>query len=395
MLTRYLWDYATNTCLAEMDEQGETLVDYTVDPQTGELISENRGGQEVYHRYDGDGNTRQTADSAGNVLGEATYSAFGETVAESGDMQTTYRFRGQRGFSTDSLTGDLSQGNQIYSPLLGRWLSAATLGGGQRNAYAANELVKAMIVHTAQSGYREGRVAEQVAAPQKRYEDRCTADVAYRYDVKKYRHANDGRSDQEKDAEILGDVRKSLKGYRYTRGIPETGHFNRFRDGSGSKPIGISGFAIGLDVQHSWNSFLCCCDFTGTRMKFVGVAVEATKDEGSRRKVWFGRDSRGRDVWEYDAEDSLDHELMHIVGVRFDLADIQDRIQEKVYRKPGFEAGAQPTCISFEEVPKQEVRSAGNQRRGMQEAGAGVSGKVHVSYGNALGARAWPVGTPP
>ena len=129
MLTRYLWDYATNTCLAEMDEQGETLVDYTVDPQTGELISENHGGQEVYHRYDGDGNTRQTADSAGNVLGEATYSAFGETVAESGDMQTTYRFRGQRGFSTDSLTGDLSQGNQIYSPSLGRGLSLAGVSG--------------------------------------------------------------------------------------------------------------------------------------------------------------------------------------------------------------------------------------------------------------------------
>ena len=48
MLTRYLWDYATNTCLAEMDEQGETLVDYTVDPQTGELISERREGESIY-----------------------------------------------------------------------------------------------------------------------------------------------------------------------------------------------------------------------------------------------------------------------------------------------------------------------------------------------------------
>ncbi len=132
MLTRYLWDYATNTCLAEMDEQGETLVDYTVDPQTGELISENHGGQEVYHRYDGDGNTRQTADSAGNVLGEATYDAFGETVAENGDMKTTYRFRGQRGVSTDPLTGDLSKAKQNYSPLLGRGLSAARPSYQQR-----------------------------------------------------------------------------------------------------------------------------------------------------------------------------------------------------------------------------------------------------------------------
>ena len=125
MLTRYLWDYATNTCLAEMDEQGETLVDYTVDPQTGELISERREGESIYHRYDGDGNTRQTADSAGNVLGEATYDAFGETVAESGDLKTTYRFQGQRGFSTDPLTGDVSKYSQTYSPSLGRGLSSS------------------------------------------------------------------------------------------------------------------------------------------------------------------------------------------------------------------------------------------------------------------------------
>ncbi len=145
MLTRYLWDYATNTCLAEVNEQGETTVDYTVDPQTGELISENHGGQEVYHRYDGDGNTRQTADSAGNVLGEATYDAFGETVAESGDMKTTYRFQGQRGFSTDALTGDVSRTHQNYSPSLGRQLSLVSSGrafdsldGSDRRSYSFN-----------------------------------------------------------------------------------------------------------------------------------------------------------------------------------------------------------------------------------------------------------------
>ena len=143
MLTRYLWDYATNTCLAEVNEQGETTVNYTVDPQTGELISENHGGQEVYHRYDGDGNTRQTADSAGNVLGEATYDAFGETVAESGDMKTTYRFQGQRGFSTDALTGDVSRTHQNYSPSLGRQLSLVSSGrafdsldGSDRRSYS-------------------------------------------------------------------------------------------------------------------------------------------------------------------------------------------------------------------------------------------------------------------
>ena len=123
MRTQYLYDDVTGACIAEFDENGDTQVEYTTNPLTGELISENHNGQEVYHRYDGGGNTRQTTDGAGNVLGEATYTAFGETVAESGDMKTTYRFRGRQGYSTDAVTGDVSKTSSDYSPPLGRRLS--------------------------------------------------------------------------------------------------------------------------------------------------------------------------------------------------------------------------------------------------------------------------------
>ena len=75
METDYFWDAVTGTCLAELDETGDVTVQYTANPQTGELISENHAGEEVYHHYDGEGNTRQTTDSAGNVLGKATYDA--------------------------------------------------------------------------------------------------------------------------------------------------------------------------------------------------------------------------------------------------------------------------------------------------------------------------------
>ena len=123
METNYFWDSVTGTCLAELDENGDVTVQYTANPQTGELISENHAGEEVYHHYDGDGNTRQTTDSAGNVLGEATYTAFGETVAESGDMNTTYRFRGEHGLLTDPTTGEVFMGSGEYSPSLGRMLN--------------------------------------------------------------------------------------------------------------------------------------------------------------------------------------------------------------------------------------------------------------------------------
>ena len=136
MQTHYLWDDVTNTCLAEFDENGDVTVEYNVNPQSGELISERRDGEDIYHRFDGDGNTRQTADSAGNVLGKATYTAFGETVAESGDMKTTYRFRGQHGYSTDPLTGDVSRGNQEYSPSLGRNLAPRRIVSRRFNDYS-------------------------------------------------------------------------------------------------------------------------------------------------------------------------------------------------------------------------------------------------------------------
>ena len=126
METNYFWDSVTGTCLAELDENGDVTVQYTVNPQTGELISENHAGEEVYHHYDGEGNTRQTTDSDGDVLGESSYTAFGETVAESGDMGTTYRFQGRRGYTTDPLTGDVSNPGSEYFPSAGRGAVASS-----------------------------------------------------------------------------------------------------------------------------------------------------------------------------------------------------------------------------------------------------------------------------
>ena len=154
METNYFWDSVTGTCLAELDENGDVTVQYTANPQTGELISENHAGEEVYHHYDGDGNTRQTTDSAGNVLGEATYTAFGETVAESGDMETVYRFRGQQGFSTDPVTGDVSRGIQSYAPSLGRRLSLASFVAGYNRS---NRYVPVMAHLQTFLGWRSAR----------------------------------------------------------------------------------------------------------------------------------------------------------------------------------------------------------------------------------------------
>ena len=165
MQTHYLWDDVTNTCLAEFDENGDVTVEYNVNPQSGELISERRDGEDIYHRFDGDGNTRQTADSAGNVLGKATYDAFGETVAASGDMKTTYRFRGQQGFSTDPLSGDVRGAIKSYSPSLGRWLTLASCSNKRcgRRAYSIVGSVRVTAVRSGTS-YRGKAAAKTFSA---------------------------------------------------------------------------------------------------------------------------------------------------------------------------------------------------------------------------------------
>ncbi len=67
-VTNYIWDELSDTVLMETDENGQTTAVYTHEPGPfGGLISERRGGQSRYYRYDGLGSTRQLTDSTGQV----------------------------------------------------------------------------------------------------------------------------------------------------------------------------------------------------------------------------------------------------------------------------------------------------------------------------------------
>ncbi len=73
------------------------------------------------------GNIVRYTDTAGNVVAECTYDAFGKTIAQSGPMADIFRIR----FSTkyfDSDTGLYYYGYRFYSPSLMRWLNRDLIG---------------------------------------------------------------------------------------------------------------------------------------------------------------------------------------------------------------------------------------------------------------------------
>lgn len=75
---KYIWDPESDNILAETDEHGNILVEYTYEPgYHGKLISMRRDGQTSYFHFDGQGNTRALTDPNHNVTDRYTYDAFG------------------------------------------------------------------------------------------------------------------------------------------------------------------------------------------------------------------------------------------------------------------------------------------------------------------------------
>ena len=88
----------------------------------GGLLYLKRNGAIYVPHADANGNIVRYTDTAGNVVAEYTYDAFGKTIAQSGSMADIFRIR----FSSkyyDSETGLYYYGYRFYSPVLMRWLN--------------------------------------------------------------------------------------------------------------------------------------------------------------------------------------------------------------------------------------------------------------------------------
>lgn len=127
-ITNYYWDVDTDNVVLEEDENGNTIAEYTQEPNVyGELIAQERDSQASFYNFDGQGSTRELTDQNQNVTDTYEYTAFGEEIAHTGTTQNPLRFKGAHGYYTNSDTNDVYVRARMYKPTVGRWLSLDTL----------------------------------------------------------------------------------------------------------------------------------------------------------------------------------------------------------------------------------------------------------------------------
>lgn len=125
----YLWNPINDNIIAEYDDEGNMLVEYTTEPDYhGAIVSEYRNGETFYHHYDGQGNTVALTNDAGDVTDRFSYTAFGEVTERTGSTPTPYQYMGKYGYYTDAETGTISARRRTLDAGRARWLSPDPLG---------------------------------------------------------------------------------------------------------------------------------------------------------------------------------------------------------------------------------------------------------------------------
>ncbi|MCE9546285.1 MAG: RHS repeat-associated core domain-containing protein, partial [Planctomycetia bacterium] len=129
--TCYIWD--GDNVAAEVDENGDTIVDYTYMPkQHGELVSQRRWDgaewQTRYHQYDALGSTIALTDETGAVTDTYTYDAWGNEIAPTSTFDNPFRWVGKYGYYWNDDLRYYYVRARDYTPLTSRWLSRDPLG---------------------------------------------------------------------------------------------------------------------------------------------------------------------------------------------------------------------------------------------------------------------------
>ncbi len=123
-VTHFVWDELSDNVLTEVDDSGTTTAEYTNEPILyGELISQRRDSTDSYFHFDAQRSTRQLTSDNETETDSYSYSAFGETISETGSTENPFRYNGAVGYYTDQETGELYVRRRWYWPRLGRWLS--------------------------------------------------------------------------------------------------------------------------------------------------------------------------------------------------------------------------------------------------------------------------------
>lgn len=120
----YLWNPINDNIVREFDDAGTTIAEYTTEPDLyGNVVSQVRDGQTSCLVSDGQGNTTELTNDAGDVTDRIRYTAFGEVTQRTGTTELPFQYGGQKGYYRDQGTGENSVRQRPLNSSLGRWLS--------------------------------------------------------------------------------------------------------------------------------------------------------------------------------------------------------------------------------------------------------------------------------
>ena len=142
--TYFFWDDLEDNIVEEYDEAGQTIADYTTEPDHfGNVISQRRGDQSSFFHYDVLGSTLAVTDESHNVTDSRAYSAFGETTESVGSGVFPFQYVGQSGYFRIESTGQYLVRRRPYDPILQRWVTLDPAGWRigfiSQYAYATND----------------------------------------------------------------------------------------------------------------------------------------------------------------------------------------------------------------------------------------------------------------
>jgi RHS repeat-associated protein len=114
------------------------ITEYTTEPGLyGNLISQNRQGDEHQYHFDALGSTLALTDDTQQVTDTNAYSAFGEVTERTGSTGNPFQYVGKWGYYRDDISGASLVRRRPYSAQAGMWLSVDQdhVNGQERHAY--------------------------------------------------------------------------------------------------------------------------------------------------------------------------------------------------------------------------------------------------------------------
>jgi hypothetical protein len=127
----YLWNPINDNIVREFDDAGNTIAEYTTEPDLyGNVVSQYRNGQTSYLLSDGQGNTTELTNDAGNVTDTIRHSAFGEISERTGNTELPFQYVGQKGYYQDEDTWAFDVRRRSYIACISRWTSTEPQGDG-------------------------------------------------------------------------------------------------------------------------------------------------------------------------------------------------------------------------------------------------------------------------